>query len=223
MFFGCTPKGGDLNLPDNSQSASARPAAVLLSLRSLHADTSSLLFQYEVENRTEAPIYIFSLLYKTDPSGTVLADANLVYSFFAEDRVLDFRKALLEVPPWAFVEAPEEPYLTKIDKGGSFQEIIRVPLPARCFDPYEENYPPGRQSELIQAKGWRFSLGYIAKLAHPEKVEKEIIAGKEYFIVPYAEGMANQFLLKSNVTQDQLAVFTPARMHEREFVKQSDK
>jgi len=208
---------------ENGQSTSAKPAPVLLSLRALHIDTSSVVFQYDVQNQTEEPIYIFSLLYRTDSSGAVRTDANLVYSFLADDGVLEFRKALLEVPPWAFVDAPEEPYLTRIDKDGRYQEVIRVTLPVRCYDPYEENYPPGRVPELVQSKGWRFVLGHIPKLSHPAKVEKETIFGKDYFVLPYAESVANQVLLKSNVAQDRLAVLSPARVHEREFVKQSDK
>ena len=211
-----------MNTPKTNPSGAAQAANVSLNVRTLEMNPTNLLFQYEVCNQTQAPIYIFSLLYNTEPSGEVHLDENLVYSFLQNDDTIEMTKSMLEVPPWAVVEAPEEPFLFRVDEGTKYKETISVSIPVRCHDPYDDNYPAGYQASVVPVKGWRFSVGVVTDDPQHHVIKKATVNGRDVFRVGYSDGIVRQKVLRSELLLSPLTVFKPKCAREQQFLRQSE-
>jgi hypothetical protein len=208
---------------ENEATATAKalaPAALALSARALRVDGQTLVFEYQLTNKSEGPVYVFSPLYAADKTGAQAVDPNLVYSFVRAGEVVEFQKALLRLPPWAVVEAPEVPFLTRLEKGQTLREEVKVPLPLRVHDPYDENYPDGYRPGTIAAKGWKLTVGVLADDPQQPVVRAATVGGKKLLAVGYEDGFKRQVLVTSDVQPDKLQVLEPARTQEKEFLKQ---
>ena len=194
---------------------------VTLQARTVQFDASNFVFQYKLINKSKHPIYSYSLLHRQEKTGAERPDSNLVYCFLGDDGVVEFRKALLEVPPWAVVEAPEEPFLARIEKDAELDEVIRVKVPVTCHDPYDENYPTGYAPSLVTGSGWRLSVGFIPNPAGVH-LNSEVVSGKQVFTASYSEGIRQQTLVTSPIFVDKLPVLKPAHLQQQEFLKQSN-
>jgi hypothetical protein len=207
---------------ENEATARAlQPAALALSVRTLHLDGRGLALEYQLANRSDGPVYVFSPLYAADRTGAPVVDPNLVYSFVRAGDVVELQKALLRLPPWAVVEAPEVPFLTRLDKGQTLKEELKVPLPLRVHDPYDDNYPDGHRPAALTAKGWKLTLGVLADDPQRPVVRTVTVAGKTLLTVSYEDGFKRQVLVTSAVQSDKLPVLEPARVQEKDFLKQA--
>lgn len=193
---------------------------VVLTVRADKATESTLVFKYEVENQSRRVIYLFALLYRTTISGEAEADPNLVYSFLDETaRVLRFSKELLHVPPWALVESPEVPYLIRMEPSEKFRETIRVPLPLRIHDPYDDNYPDKYRPRAINVDGFKFAIGIVVDEPNLN-LHSSIALGRKVFSVEYGEAIKRQIVIESDLKPVLLKVLLPARIRENEILQQ---
>jgi hypothetical protein len=194
---------------------------VSLSARALALESSQMTIEYTVVNHSPVSVYVFGLLYRTEQSGAIATDPNLVYSWVDEHAILWFSKMLLETPPWAMVESPEVPFLLRLDAGGTFSGQIRSPLPLHLYDPYDDNYPPDYQPFVREAKGWAVAIGYVrAEPGLPiEKMGTWL--GRDLFVMPYDDCLRRQVVIHATAKPVMVRFLEPARRREREMIEQS--
>ncbi|HEX6740052.1 MAG TPA: hypothetical protein VF310_17360 [Vicinamibacteria bacterium] len=209
---------------ENEATAPARrlePASLALTARTLRADGKSLAFEYQLTNKSDGPVYVFTPLSAADKTGTPAADPNLVYAFVRNGDIVEFQKALLQLPPWAVVEAPEVPFLTRLDKGATLKEEVTVALPLRVHDPYDENYPNGERRPIKTAAGWKLTIGALADDPQQPVVRPVTVGGKKLLTIGYEDAFKRQVQVTTDVQPVKLAVLEPARTLEKEFLKQA--
>jgi hypothetical protein len=215
--------GEGAELMEKEEAAVALSAeAVALSVRRVSLDEASLVLEYQLTNRSEGDVYAFSALYRTDKAGVPTVDGNLAYSFVRAGGTVEFLKALLEVPRWTTVEAPEIPFLVRLGKGQTQKETVKIPLPLRCHDPYDEHYPDGYPPPRLTAAGWKLSVGVLADDPQQPAVKQVKVSGRtDLYAIGYEDGRRRQVVVSSDVVADRLAVLEPARTREKALIKQS--
>ncbi len=175
----------------------------------------SLSIRCELSNASGQDVYAFASLPRFDEDGDLVADPDGWYVLFGPDRLLRIARLILPVPPWKRVEAPEIPFLVKLAAGGTRSDRIRLRVPVRCRDPYEDNYPEDLEPSETWAKGWRVEVGVLA--AGTPSLAPYEPAGAGLCTVGYSAGLAAQRVVSTNTFAERLGVLDPARRLERRF------
>jgi hypothetical protein len=114
-----------------------------------------LSISYRVHNGLTQPIYLVNRVFKWSKTGFSV-DPSIVYTQLS-DGELWLTKANLEVPEDFDVEAPDVPFLTKVEAGESFVESFSLPLPLEPYHAYGEVPRVDEASTFNQLKlviGW---------------------------------------------------------------------
>jgi hypothetical protein len=131
---------------------------VTLTVPNIEQYPDKLEFTYVVTNHNPCRIYLVNQLFHRRGAAGFQVDANLVYTEIVQESTLLLRKQLIEVPEELDVEAPEVPYVTRVEAGYSFDETVLIKFPVHLHDPYRRK-PDIRESFVISQ--FYFLLGYI--------------------------------------------------------------
>ena len=70
------------------------------------------------------------------------------------------------------------PFLIRLEPGATHREEVKVPLPLRVNDPYDENYPEGHRGATQKAGGWKLTVGVLRRRpAHRSFARRRAAAG----------------------------------------------
>lgn len=147
-----------------------------------------LRLRYRVPNHLALPLYLCNQLYKTvarDPATGELVYAvqpNLANVRLEPERVV-VGKAVVEVPEWMFVEAPQIPCLSRLLPGEGWEETLDLPVPLMPYTVYD--YSPAIGKPV--ARKLLFELGYFLASPHTENFITAVRTpwGSAYYIDPF--------------------------------------
>lgn len=145
------------------QTLSAAAESCDLEVTFSHAPRARLRLSYKFSNRGRRNAYLFNVLYHDRPDGERI-DRNLVTVEAEGARVL-LGKKIVPVPEGTFVEKPYLPFVTRVEPGKSFEEVLELPLPLRPWTPYFMPPDSELRASAETAEAW-FELGYF--FAPPE-------------------------------------------------------
>lgn len=139
----------------------------------------TLEFSYSVVNGDDTPLFLDNRLFRRTPSGFVL-DPDVVDAERDESGLVRLSKRLAAIPETLDVEAPEIPYLSRVEAGASFTEQVSVALPIAPHAPYRRGQG---LSEEDAVDDFVFTIGYFPAdgRAAPALV-RVARGGKEWFL-----------------------------------------
>jgi hypothetical protein len=137
-----------------------------LELPEIASADQGLRLTYEVRNGSGQVAYLVNELFDRGSDG-FRVDPDLVYCELGEDGTLYLRKQLVDVPDDLDVEAPEVPYLTRVEPDAIFAETVQLGFPIPPRDPYR---PQSAAAEPVRAGRFVFTLGYLLE-EEPIQVE----------------------------------------------------
>src|SRR5215469_4590549 len=175
--------------PSRSREASSMDGRVSLNYQVKQLDTGELDLTYEIQNRGDSDIYIFSPL--TDYRGRDWVPVpNRVYVFWDGDGVVHLTKRLWTVPDDVEIYMPEVPLLSRVLAGEKFEEHVRAPLPLLVNFPYrsEPANAPLADRAVKDSSGLVFSVGYLDSKNGDIKVQP-FSARPGNFTISYGDGI----------------------------------
>jgi hypothetical protein len=116
-----------------------------------------LQVDYRLENRGQAPIYVWDLLTGYADDGPFL-DERLAYVCWEEPRNVSVVRAFLRLPVGFRVGKKSEPYVRTVPAGGTVEGRIRLPHPVREYNPY---YPSTQQLATVPCDKVILLIGWI--------------------------------------------------------------
>jgi hypothetical protein len=161
---------------------------VRLDVPVLRSSEDHLALRYVVANDSDWPVWLVNGLFHRRGAAGFEVDPNLAYCHVAND-VLLLRKQLVEVPEDLDVEAPEVPYLSRLDAGEEFAEDLRIPFPVEPRDPY---HPQPRASEPYWVNHVTFALGYVVDDDPIEPSRVTLAGGRQAWWASYSQLVTRQ-------------------------------
>lgn len=134
-----------------------------LELKLLEQSEHRLVLGYGMTNERGREVFLLDQLPLIDESGACSLDANRVYVEIAGAE-LRLSRQLVQVPEQMVVEAPEVPFLTRLEAGDSIEQQLVVELPAEPFHPYAPPVPADAEWQTRSVEGVSFHLGYLTPL-----------------------------------------------------------
>lgn len=119
---------------------------------------TSLVIDYEVENRTDQVLYLGDRMIDFEGDNTVISK-DLAYVFFEDPKKLNIIRANLTLPKSLRVASKEIPYVRPVAGGAKVTGRIVVALPAKEFSPYF-GYSDPENADLKDVSEVRLILGW---------------------------------------------------------------
>jgi hypothetical protein len=134
-----------------------------LQSRFIEGDTSSLRFEWTLENASPRSFVVLRYLHRTfDDQGRLLPEPDLAYISVTEDGIVNLSKKVLQVPSKGIhVFTPFVPLGVELAPGSTMTETVRTSVPVASWDPYDEliQMTTGyRAMQKVQAKAISFHL-----------------------------------------------------------------
>jgi len=126
----------------------------------LQSDDTRLVLRYSVTNDWGREIFLFNRLFVTDRTGKRTVDPNHVY-VSVDGTTLLLGKTLIFVPEEKEVEHPEVPYMTRLESGESFEEVIELKPPVREHNPYRRTDIEKAADHVVECQELVLILGYF--------------------------------------------------------------
>jgi len=171
------------------------PETVSIQLEASLEDFSEqgLTISYELKNGRATPVYVFNLLYETDPRGERTLNPELGYCY-EDEGTIRVGKFLVPIPPGIKAESPAIPYLDPLPPEASLKSKIRLALPLRRFHPY---YPVLEEGDTAQTSRLKLTIGLLdPSRAGPKDalISPARGAGEGHFVCDYGLGIQYQEL-----------------------------
>ncbi len=126
----------------------------------------NLQVEYKVKNTTSKPIYIFNVLWDTS-TGEYHSLPEKIYVCLKDDNVLHLSKQIAPLPQRKKVEVREIPFVTKVEAGKEYGEVIKLSMPVEEYNPYfprENNFT----EEVKNVESAFFSIQFIRETSELE-------------------------------------------------------
>lgn len=123
-----------------------------------------LALDYEVRNGAARDVYLLNRLYRSTPAWQMGPDVVYIELVPGTKTVRLFKK-LADLPKGVNVTSPVAPFVTPLRAGGTFHEIVRIPLPVREYLEYSMRSPqPAGETPTAVFQNVTFTLGYYWKV-----------------------------------------------------------
>jgi len=119
-----------------------------------------LVLDYKFRNTRQQPVYLFNVLWDSDPKGKPAPAPSPVYVCLLPDGVLHLAKKIPKLPPNRKVELRVIPYATKVEPGREFSESLQLALPLAEYNPYFVPTPETKY-EVRRSKFATFTLNLL--------------------------------------------------------------
>jgi hypothetical protein len=157
------------------------------------AADGAVLGRYRFTNPSDQALWVLDLVYRTDRTGDLTLDPELVYVFFEGGRLTAARQ-LIRVPDGLTVYAPEIPCVRQAQPGKSLEGGFALRPPLRTYDPYTRSpqaIPEEQIEELILA------IGYFAVSQDVQLYRAKMTSGEILEFPPYSSIVHRQHLVRS--------------------------
>ncbi len=156
---------------------------------------TSLVIDYEVENRSDQVLYLGDRMIDFEGDKTVISK-DLAYVFFEEPKRLNVIRANLSLPRSIRVASKEIPYVRPVPGGAKVKGRIVVALPAKEFSPYF-GYSDPENADLKEVSEVRLLLGWT-DFREGMTIREHNIGGEEVLALRGGWSAPYQYLLEKS-------------------------
>ena len=126
----------------------------------ISVQAGALEVKYRIKNPTGGAIFIVNAIWDYDKTGNVVAAPLPAYVTLDPQGLLHVAKQVAPLPRTKKVESRIIPFVTRIEAGGEYTEIFKLPIPVEEYNPYFPKESTSETEDLLSGSA-KFTLQFV--------------------------------------------------------------